>query len=38
VLVNGFIGNTWRIQMIKTAEAYTEKADVKRQIKEFNVE
>ena len=23
-LVNGFIGNTWRIQMIKTAKAYAD--------------
>jgi len=36
-LVNGFIGNTWRIQMIKTAKAYAEKADVKSQLKEFKV-
>jgi ABC-type sugar transport system substrate-binding protein len=32
-LVNGFIGNTWRIQMIKTAKAYAEKSDVKSQLK-----
>jgi ribose transport system substrate-binding protein len=36
-LVNGFIGNTWRIQMIKTAKAYAEKPDVKSQLKEFKV-
>ena len=36
-LVNGFIGNTWRIQMIKTAKAYAEKSDVKSQLKEFKV-
>ena len=23
-IVNGFVGNTWRIQMIKTAKAYAE--------------
>jgi ribose transport system substrate-binding protein len=28
-LANGFIGNTWRIQMIKTAKAYAEQPDVK---------
>src|SRR4051794_34799195 len=27
-LANGFIGNTWRIQMIKTAKAYTDQAAV----------
>jgi ribose transport system substrate-binding protein len=36
-LVNGFIGNTWRIQMIKTAKAYAEKPEVKSQLKEFKV-
>src|SRR5579859_1491731 len=36
-LVNGFIGNTWRIQMIKTAKAYVEQPSVKAQIKEFKV-
>lgn len=36
-LVNGFIGNTWRIQMIKTAKAYAEQPSVKSQIKEFKV-
>lgn len=36
-LANGFIGNTWRIQMIKTAKAYAEQADVKPSIKEFKV-
>ena len=29
-LANGFIGNTWRIQMIKTAKAYAEQPDVKK--------
>jgi ribose transport system substrate-binding protein len=36
-LVNGFVGNTWRIQMIKTAKAYAELPDVKKDIKEFKV-
>ena len=34
---NGFIGNTWRIQMIKTAKAYAEQPEVKAKIKEFKV-
>src|SRR5690348_12621247 len=36
-LENGFIGNTWRIQMIKTAKAYAEQPDVKAKLKEFKV-
>ena len=36
-LVNGYVGNTWRIQMIKTAKAFAESADVKRDIKGFKV-
>jgi ribose transport system substrate-binding protein len=36
-LANGFIGNTWRIQMIKTAKAYAEQPDVKAKLKEFKV-
>src|ERR1700736_6437078 len=36
-LANGFIGNTWRIQMIKTAKAYAEQADVKPSVKEVKV-
>ncbi len=36
-LANGFIANTWRIQMIKTAKAYVDQPDVKRTIKEFKV-
>jgi ribose transport system substrate-binding protein len=36
-LANGFVGNTWRIQMIKTAKAYAEESDVKPLIKEFKV-
>ena len=36
-LVNGFVGNTWRIQMIKTAKAFAEEPDIKKNIKEFKV-
>jgi ribose transport system substrate-binding protein len=36
-LDNGFIGNTWRIQMIKTAKAYTEQPSVKANLREFKV-
>jgi ribose transport system substrate-binding protein len=36
-LDNGFIGNTWRIQMIKTAKAYAEQPAVKANLKEFKV-
>ena len=36
-LDNGFIGNTWRIQMIKTAKAYADQAAVKAKLKEFKV-
>ena len=36
-LVNGYVGNTWRIQMIKTARAYAEQPGVKADIKEFKV-
>jgi len=36
-VVNGFVGNTWRIQMIQTAKAYVAQDDVKSQIKEFKV-
>ena len=36
-LVNGFVGNTWRIQMVKTAKAYVELPEVKKDIKEFKV-
>jgi len=36
-LDNGFIGNTWRIQMIKTAKAYAEQPGVKEKLKEFKV-
>ena len=36
-LVNGFVGNTWRIQMIKTARAYAELPDVKKDLADFKV-
>ncbi len=36
-LANGFIGNTWRIQMIKTAKAYADQPEVKAKLKEFKV-
>ena len=36
-LANGFIGNTWRIQMIKTAKAYADQPSVKADLKEFKV-
>jgi len=36
-LANGYIANTWRIQMIKTAKAYAGQPDVKAKIKEFKV-
>jgi ribose transport system substrate-binding protein len=34
-LVNGFVGNNWRIQMIKDAKALVVQPDIKDQIKEF---
>src|SRR3990170_4387938 len=36
-LANGFIGNTWRIQMIKTAKAYAGQPEVKAKLEEFKV-
>jgi ribose transport system substrate-binding protein len=36
-LVNGFVGNTWRIQMIKTAKAFAEDPAIKDQIAELKV-
>lgn len=36
-LVNGFVGNTWRIQMIKTAKAFVEQPGIKEKVKEFKV-
>ncbi len=34
---NGYIANTWRIQMVQTAKAYAAQPDVKAKIKEFKV-
>lgn len=36
-LANGFVGNTWRIQMIKMAKAYAATPEIKSQIKEFKI-
>jgi ribose transport system substrate-binding protein len=36
-LANGFVGNTWRIQMIKTLKAYSEQEDVAPLIEELKV-
>jgi len=36
-LVNGFVGNDWRIQMVQTAKAYANKEGFKENIKEFKV-
>jgi len=36
-IANGFVGNLWRIQMIKTAKAYAESAEMKPLIKELKV-
>ena len=36
-LANGFVGNTWRIQMIKTLKAYVEQPDVAPMVKELKV-
>ncbi len=36
-VVNGFVGNTWRIQMIKTAKAYRDDPAIKGKISEFKV-
>jgi ribose transport system substrate-binding protein len=36
-LANGFIANTWRIQMIKTAKAYAALPEVAAKLKEFKV-
>ena len=34
---NGYVGNTWRIQMIKTAKAYADLPEVKSDLKDFKV-
>ena len=36
-LANGFIANTWRIQMIQTAKAYAAQPDIAAKLKEFKV-
>lgn len=36
-LANGYIANTWRIQMIQTAKAYAAQPDVAAMLKEFKV-
>ena len=36
-LVNGYVGNTWRIQMVKTAKAYADLPEVKADLKEFKI-
>lgn len=36
-VVNGFVGNTWRIQMIQTAKAYAEQPEIASRIGEFKV-
>ncbi len=36
-VVNGFVGNTWRIQMVKTAKAYAEDPAIKDKIADFKV-
>ena len=36
-LANGYIANSWRIQMIKTAKAYAAQPEVAKQLKEFKV-
>lgn len=36
-IVNGFVGNTWRIQMVKTAKAYAVDPSIKDKISEFKI-
>lgn len=36
-VVNGFVGNIWRIQMIKTAKAFAEQPEIAPLIEEFKV-
>src|SRR5437763_3346986 len=36
-LANGYMANTWRIQMIKTAKAYAAQPEVAAKLKEFKV-
>src|SRR5690349_16856594 len=36
-VVNGFVANVWRIQMIQTAKAYAALPEIAKDIKEFKV-
>ena len=36
-IVNGFVGNTWRIQMIQTAKAFAEQPEIAEKIEDFKV-
>src|SRR5688572_20826599 len=36
-VVNGFVGNVWRIQMIQTAKAYAALPEIGKDIKEFKI-
>jgi ribose transport system substrate-binding protein len=36
-VVNGFVANVWRIQMIQTAKAYAETPEIAKDLKEFKV-
>ena len=36
-LANGYVANTWRIQMIQTAKAYAKQPEVAAKLKEFKV-
>ena len=36
-LVNGFVANTWRQQMIKTAQAFAQEPAIKKDVKELKV-
>ncbi|TJW38833.1 MAG: ribose ABC transporter substrate-binding protein, partial [Mesorhizobium sp.] len=36
-LANGYIANTWRIQMVQTAKAYAAQPEVAAKLKEFKV-
>lgn len=36
-LANGYVANTWRIQMIQTAKAYAAQPDIAEQLAEFKV-
>lgn len=36
-VVNGFVGNLWRIQMVQTAKAFVEQPDIKGKISSFKI-